>query len=160
MWNMYIYTILPVSQSYQEPPGVSWNYCACPITRLIYQGLPKVMLILWLMHFALVNQLEHCFSYICIAISVSNRTFIVVRINDTHTLIRRLAGWCNLGRLCHNVANLHSRPSLLCRWNCATVWNRKTHVKQVGADSNRPFCQWCPRENMTMSQANSCTSVF
>ena len=26
--------------------GVSWNYCACPITRLIYPGLPKVMLIL------------------------------------------------------------------------------------------------------------------
>ena len=28
-------------QSYQEPPGVSWNYCACPITRLIYPGSPK-----------------------------------------------------------------------------------------------------------------------
>ena len=38
-------TYIPVSQSYQEPPGVSWNYCACPITRLICPGLPKVKLI-------------------------------------------------------------------------------------------------------------------
>ena len=37
-------------------------------------------------HFALVNQLDH-FYYICIAIFVSNCTFIVVRINDTHTMI-------------------------------------------------------------------------
>ena len=34
--------------------------------------------------FALVNQLDHFFPYICIAISVSNCTFIVVRINYTH----------------------------------------------------------------------------
>ena len=85
MWNMYIDNILPGSQSYQKPPGVSLNYCACPITKLIYPGLPKVKLILWLTHFALVNQLDHFFSYVCIAISVSNCTFIVVRINDTHT---------------------------------------------------------------------------
>ena len=38
--------ILLVSQRYQEPPGVSWNYCACPMTRLIYPGLPKVKLTL------------------------------------------------------------------------------------------------------------------
>ena len=84
---MYIDNILPVSQSYQEPPGVSWNYCACPITRLIYPGLPKVKLILGLTHFALVNQLDHfLLLIICIDISVSNCTFIIVRINDTHTL--------------------------------------------------------------------------
>ena len=44
--HVHIDNILPVSQSYQEPPGVSWNYCAYPITRLIYPGLPKVKLIL------------------------------------------------------------------------------------------------------------------
>ena len=72
MRNMYIDNILPVSQSYQEPPGVSWNYCACPITRLIYPGSPKVKLILWLTHFALVNQLDHfyfllyLYCYFCI----------------------------------------------------------------------------------------------
>ena len=46
MCNMYIDNILPVSQRYQEPPGVSWNYCARPITRLFYPGSPKVKLIL------------------------------------------------------------------------------------------------------------------
>ena len=74
MRNMYIDNILPVSQSYQEPPGVSWNYCACPITRLIYPGSPKMKLIglLWLTHFALVNQLDHfyfllyLYCYFCI----------------------------------------------------------------------------------------------
>ena len=64
MWNMYIDNILPVSQSYQEPPGVSWNYCACPITRLIYPGSLKVKLILWWTHFALVNQLDLFFLYL------------------------------------------------------------------------------------------------
>ena len=51
--------------------GVIWNYCACPKTRLIYPGLPKMMLILRLTHFALVNKLDHFFflylyCYFCI----------------------------------------------------------------------------------------------
>ena len=41
---------------------------------------------------------------------------------------------------------------------CATVWIRSTHIKQVGADNNSQLCQGCPRENITIYQANSCVS--
>ena len=44
--HVHLDNILSVIQSCQEPYGVYWNYCAYPITRIIYQGSPKVMLIL------------------------------------------------------------------------------------------------------------------
>ena len=40
------YHVLSVSQSRQEPIGVCWSCCGYPITRLIYPGLPKLMVIL------------------------------------------------------------------------------------------------------------------
>ena len=56
MWTMHIENVLSVSQICQEPLGLYWNNCAYPITRLINPGLPKLMLMPWLMHSALVNQ--------------------------------------------------------------------------------------------------------
>ena len=37
--QLHIYEVPLVSRSCQEPLGVYWNYCAYPITRLIYPDL-------------------------------------------------------------------------------------------------------------------------
>ena len=71
----------------QEPPGVYWNYCVYPITRMIYPGLPKVMSILWLTHSAPVKQSDNLFLFLLILLYSIVPTLLCTNTWYTHMSI-------------------------------------------------------------------------
>ena len=79
--TMHIENVLSVSQSCHEPLDVSLNYCAYPITRLIYPGLPKPILI----HSALVNQADNLFIFVLLLLYLIVPTILRTNTRYTHT---------------------------------------------------------------------------